>query len=66
MIVKEAITWAKEMIMMGKAPIENIGHDVSTTAFFDSSTGETRSLYIDEIVEVLEYFGHKQTKFNNQ
>jgi len=61
MIVKEAITWAKEMIINDKAPIENIGHYVALENFFDSSTGETRGMYFDEIDQVLEYFGYKQT-----
>ena len=60
MIVKEAIIWAKEEILEGRAPIENIGHYVAMENFFDSSTGKTRSMYVHEVVQVLEYFGHKQ------
>ena len=60
MIVQEAINWAKEEMLEGRAIIENIGHYVAVENFFDSSIGKTRSMYVHEVVQVLEYFGHKQ------
>ena len=53
MIVKEAITWAKEMIINGKAPIENIGHYVALENFFDSSKARQEVCILTRLTKYL-------------